>query len=228
MKKISLIIILLGLSTGLLPAMDAPDGWQRPNRPSQPGRPPRPSRPTAVYYGATPINPNIATATDASPVQDTTNTAAMSFFLNPLQETQQPQITNPMHIINTQTQTPQPITTQQSQGMSTKERDRLAKINHDLDKIEAALKDMGWDFGGAALSAAGFDPIGTVGGVGMGLYRLGKINVLLLRVMYTSQKLAKASPEAKAERDKLLPRISKVSKAYETIKGIFSSAKEAK
>lgn len=236
MKKLSIIfIIFLGIQSQSILAMDPPD-W-KPSRPSGSGKP----RPTAIHFGTSPLTQQ-APESFANPLHESTDSsaddAALSFYMNPVpaaatqtthpmhiintQTPAQPQVTNPMHIITT---TPAPTTTTpQLAGMSDKERARIGKLDKDLDKIEKSLKEMGWNFGEGALSAAGFDPIGTVGGVATGLYNLGKSTALFARVMYTSQKLSKGSPAAKAARDARLPRISKINNAIEKLKNKFSSS----
>lgn len=215
------------------PAIDTLDELIiQPVQPSLPGssRPSRP-RPQVINFGTAPnLNiqnqPVVPAATPIAP--PTPGTAPMNpMHIINTQTPTQPTVTNPMHIITTTTPAPT-AAAPQSQAMSAKEKERIGKIDKDLDKIEKSLKEMGWSFGEGALSAAGFDPIGTVGGVAMGLYHLGKINVLLVRVMHTSQKLSKGSPAAIAARDARLPRISKLNNAIEKLKSIFSSEKEAK
>lgn len=244
MKNLSLFIIaLLGLPSHLLIAMDAPDGWQ-PQRPSQSGssRPPRP-RPTAVNYGATtPLNQTTAPADPADNAQVTD--AELNFFMNPVPAAAsqtspidpqtsgnptnyhgfmlsnnpvptQPQVTNPMHIINTQPQNLGPAATAaQPQRMTPKERDRLNKIEKDLDKIEEVLKEMLFDAGATALSAAGLDFIGAAFAASNSVITVPKLvyyyGNMQKHIFFLSS--SKTSPEAKERLKKLVPRLKVVSR----------------
>lgn len=223
MNKVLLIITMLfGIHSNMILAMNAPDGWQ-PNRPSESGRPSRP-RPQAINYGTPPkINPN-NTPILATP-STTTDDAAMNFFLNPFNEPQVPTSTasqattpgtvtiNPMHIINTGTESISTATAQ-VRSITPKEIERLQKIKKDLDEIEEVLKEMGFDLAATALSAAGLDPIGAAFSASNSIITIPKLAYyygnMQKHIFYLSSN--KTSPEAKAQLKQLTPRLQVVSK----------------
>lgn len=222
MKRNISIFYLFLMATVLTGAMDRPDNWA-PSRPSTSGRPSRP-RPQAVNYGAAPqldaqaqpVQPAhpAAPAPVALPAYATGHNNAVNFFMNytPAANPQTP-VTNPMHIINTGAPVANP-TQPISAAIPAKERDRLQKIERDLDKIEELLKDMGINLALTAVSAVSLDPIAVAFTGADALINIPKLAYyygnMQKHIFYLSS--SKTSPEAKARLKQLTPRLQTVSR----------------
>lgn len=200
------------------PILNAPtaDDVTTPLRPSMPGssRPSRP-RPQGIY-GATPLldTQTVApTATATLPAIQPPAVITAPVINTPTPA--QPQVTNPMYVINTGT-TPAAATADPTftQAMTAKEQDRLGKIEKDLNKIEDVLKEMGIDLGAAAVSAAFLDPIGAAFSASSSVINIPKLAYyygnMQKHIFYLSS--SKTSPEAKARLARLTPRLQTVSR----------------
>lgn len=107
--------------------------------------------------------------------------------------------------------TPNTMTT--AGGMTSKERDRLDKIEKDLDKIVEVLKEMGFDLVATALSGAALDPIGAAFAASNSFITVPKLiyyfGNMEKHILFLST--SKTSPAAKAKLKELTPRLKAVS-----------------
>lgn len=223
--KKSIFYLFLGISTYAL-AMDRPDGWS-PSRPSTSGRSSRP-RPQAINYGAAPqLDAQGQPAATPAPAATQTvppayahapNVPAVNFFMNPIPAANpQTPVTNPMHIINLQPIDPALVQAQLGAPgfvATPKERDRLRKIEKDLDKIEEILKEMGIDLALTAVSAISLDPITVAFSASGALINIPKLAYyygnMQKHIFFLSS--SDTSPAAKARLKQLAPRLQTVSR----------------
>lgn len=233
MKNIKLaILVTLALQTGLIKGMDRPNK-PLPTLPSQAGRPSLPGtlnqnltppltpntrlsgpgrpRPTAVNYSADPFSSRYSQDAYVNPLYNDLNNQPTNttFVVQPL-PSQPAADSNPASNLNAGNQ----ITATASIGITTKERERLDKIEEKLDKITEELIKLGWALAPAGISLISLNPQGAVSSlispdVGLGVtkltYYLGNI------LKHTLLLSAKGSPAAKLELKALLPRLAIIS-----------------